>query len=247
MHPSAMQNGSRFFDTYVRDMAGPFVVDIGSQDVCGSLKSVLPSNARYLGVDMVAGKGVDLVIEDPYSLPLADASVDAVVSSSCFEHSELFWVAFLEMMRVLKPHGLLYLNAPSNGPVHRYPVDCWRFYPDSGLALQRWANRNGFDALLLESYISDQSDGYWNDFVCVMLRDAKHAPAYPRRIVQAATDFSNARCHPDPDRIINPQEMPEDLRLAMREREREAARADRSLRSVLRRFERHVRRTLRGA
>ena len=30
---------------------------------------------------------------------------------------------------------LFYLNAPSNGEFHRYPVDCWRFYPDAGGAL----------------------------------------------------------------------------------------------------------------
>jgi SAM-dependent methyltransferase len=70
-----------------------------------------------------------------YKLPFADGSVDVVLSSSCFEHSEFFWLLFLEILRVLRPEGLFYLNAPSNGPFHRYPVDCWRFYPDSGNAL----------------------------------------------------------------------------------------------------------------
>ena len=31
---------------------------------------------------------------------------------------------------MLRPAGLFYLNAPSNGDFHRYPVDCWRIMPD---------------------------------------------------------------------------------------------------------------------
>ena len=60
---------------------------------------------------------------------------------------------FNEALRVLKPTGLLYINAPSNGAYHRYPVDCWRFYPDSGVALQNWGNRSGYECALLEFFI----------------------------------------------------------------------------------------------
>src|SRR5262245_50561319 len=112
MHTTAMENGRRFFSTYLREGAVT-VVDIGSQDVNGSLRTVCPGHAKYVGVDFAAGQGVDIVIQDPYKLPFDAASVDVVVSSSCFEHSEFFWVLFLELLRVLKPAGLLYLNAPS--------------------------------------------------------------------------------------------------------------------------------------
>ena len=79
----------------------------------------------------------------------------------------MFWVVFLEMMRVLEPASLLYMNGPSNSSFHRYPVDCWRFYPDTGGALVTWARRSNINALLLESYVSLQQDGGWNDFVGV--------------------------------------------------------------------------------
>jgi SAM-dependent methyltransferase len=243
MHPSAMRNGSRFFETYVRQMSDPLVVDVGSQDVFGSLRSVLPPNARYLGVDMVAGKNVDLVIEDPYTLPFEQGSIDVIVSSSCFEHSEFFWLAYLEMMRVLKPFGLIYLNVPSSGPVHRYPVDCWRFYPDSGKALARWAQRNGFSAELLESYVDDQSDDHWCDFVCVLLRDKTYASRYPRRMVHSMTEFSNGFAYPDLEQLMNAQELPQDLRLLAAERQ---ARLGNRVRSALGAFERAVRRSVRN-
>ena len=31
----------------------------------------------------------------------------------------------------------MFLIAPSRGPEHRYPVDCWRFYPDGFHALAK--------------------------------------------------------------------------------------------------------------
>ena len=43
------------------------------------------------------------------------------------------------MVRVLRPGGHIFLIAPSRGPEHRYPQDCWRFYPDGYRALARFA------------------------------------------------------------------------------------------------------------
>ena len=129
----------------------------------------------------------------------------------------------LEMMRVLGPHGVLYLNVPSNGAFHRYPVDCWRFYPDSGRALARWGQRNGLDCLLLESYTSAQQQDLWNDFVCVMLRDAASLPLYPRRIMDGIEAYSNGLRHPHLDRFLNPQDLTEDQRLLETELARRGA------------------------
>lgn len=186
-----MDHGRRFFETYIPRGDGLTIVDVGAQDVFGSLRSVAPAGAKYIGVDFEAGKGVDVVISDPYSLPFDDASVDAVVSSSCYEHSEFFWLTYLESLRILRPQGLLYLNVPSNGYFHRYPIDCWRFYPDSGLALQNWARFNAKDVLLLESFIGKQLTGVWNDFVAVFLRSTEHADLYPDRMLAKTNDYTN--------------------------------------------------------
>jgi SAM-dependent methyltransferase len=152
MHPTAIINCKNFFDVYsksFKENQTTKVVEIGSQDVNGSLRSVAPKNFEYIGVDFQSAKGVDIVLDDPYSLPFDNDSIDIVLSSSCFEHSEMFWLVFLEIMRILKPNGLFYLNAPSSGSFHRYPVDCWRFYPDSGRALVSWSQRSGGNAQLL--------------------------------------------------------------------------------------------------
>jgi SAM-dependent methyltransferase len=210
MHATAKLNAKNFFDTYVRGSAAPQVVDIGAQDVTGSLREVCPEGARYVGVDFVAGRGVDVVLDDPYRLPFADGSLDVVVSSSCFEHSEMFWLLFLEIQRVLKPAGLFYLNVPSNGNFHRYPVDCWRFYPDSGNALAGWARRNGMNTVVLESFVSRQGRDLWNDYVCVFLRDEAHAAAHPRRITDTFGDFTNGMRYPDGATVLNATKRTED-------------------------------------
>lgn len=210
MHPTAMLNAKMFFEVYGASFETATVVDIGAQDVNGSLRSVSPERMTYVGVDFVAGKGVDVVLDDPYLLPFADASVDIVVSSSCFEHSEMFWLLFLEIMRILKAPGLFYLNAPSNGEFHRYPVDCWRFYPDSGSAMVTWAKRNGFDVQLLESYVCKQIGDVWNDYVGVFVKGAAFVDRFPRRITDQFDNFSNGVAYGRPA-VLNPQRYPEDL------------------------------------
>jgi SAM-dependent methyltransferase len=210
MHPTAMLNARMFFDVYGASFASAQVADIGAQDVNGSLRDVCPSRFTYIGVDFVAGKGVDVILEDPYRLPFEDQSIDMVVSSSCFEHSELFWVLFLEIVRVLKQPGLLYLNAPSNGEVHRYPLDCWRFYPDSGKALTTWARRSGYDVTLLESYTSKQIGDVWNDFVAVFLKGDRFSHDFPGRITDGFEGFTNGTALGRANNL-NPQRYPEDM------------------------------------
>ncbi len=186
-----MANASLFFQTYLPAGKGKILVEIGSQDVNGSIRQVAPQVAKYIGVDFAEGKGVDIILDDPYTLPFDDNSIDVCVASSVFEHSEMFWLLFLEILRILKPDGLFYLNVPSNGTFHRYPVDCWRFYPDSGKALVTWAKRNNYSPAMLESFVSNQTSDVWNDFVAVFVKEEVHAIKYPNRILQIKKDFYN--------------------------------------------------------
>ena len=205
-----MSNGKRFFDTYVAKMPGPTIVEIGSQNVNGSLREVSPAGARYIGLDFVEGEGVDVVLSDPYRIPLDPETADVVVCSSCFEHSEMFWLVFLEALRILKPGGVFYINVPSNGAFHRYPVDCWRFYPDSGHAMVTWAQRNGLRPLLLESYTARQHSDIWNDFVAVFLKDERTLAEHPDRILATHDAFENGWMHGG-DGFLRENNFPEDL------------------------------------
>ena len=226
MHPSALKLGEKFFKVYCEDSSGITILDIGAQDVNGSLRDVCPQGSNYIGVDFCDGKGVDILLEDPYVLPFDSASIDVVVCSSVLEHSQFFWVLVLEMMRVLKPSGLLYLNVPSNGYIHRYPVDCWRFYPDSGKALVDWGKRNGYIVSLLESFIgakdcvSIENDA-WNDFVAVILKGDIKGFNKNKRIIKKIDEYSNGYCD-DQNIHLNPSLLTDDFKL-INKKDREIA------------------------
>lgn len=203
MHKSAMMNGEIFFSTYSKYFKhnNVTVLDIGSQDVNGSLKKICPKDFKYIGLDFEEAKGVDIVLQDPYKFPFDDKSIDIIVSSSCFEHSEMFWLTFLEILRILKPNGIFYLNAPSDGHFHRYPVDCWRFYPDSGQALVKWAKKSGYNPVLLECFT--QFGGDWQDYVAVFLKESIDREMYEDRIIYTKTDFENGMIN-DNYKLLNP-------------------------------------------
>ena len=191
MHQSALNHAGMFFKAYALQ-DNLHIVEIGSQDVQGSMRSVKPATATYVGYDFVEGNGVDVILTDPVKLPIADDSVDMVVSSSCFEHAPLFWLNFLEIMRILKPNGVFYMQAPSNGAFHRYPVDCWRFYPDSGCALANWGKMSGYpNCELVESFTAEPDGDIWKDFVAVFIKDQTHLDLYPNRIVDVHQSYTN--------------------------------------------------------
>ena len=185
MHDTAYEHGRLFFHVYISD-AFRTVVELGSQDVNGSLRDHCPPGIHYIGLDVMPAKGVDVVIDPDAPLPFAADSIDAVVTSSAFEHDPCFWDTFVELARILRPGGLLYLNAPSNGGFHRYPLDCWRFYPDAGIALQRHAERRGHAMELVESFIGLPQEEKWADFVAVFRKAGGPAPTAKGRIADHA-------------------------------------------------------------
>lgn len=194
MHKTAEQNAKRFFETYVNE--GSNILEIGSNLSTFNIRSLSPKDSKYIGVDLIQGRGVDIVLTDPYQLPFEDNSFDFVISSSCFEHSEFFWLTYIEIMRVLKPYGLFYLNAPSNGDFHRFPVDCWRFFPDSGTALSNWGKRNGYDNEVLEQYTSNKDKDIWCDYISIFIKDVKLIDKYTNRIINNFNDFTNGSIYP---------------------------------------------------
>jgi SAM-dependent methyltransferase len=177
VHLSSMNNMKRCIEKYesliFADAQGrrPSVVDIGSMDVNGTYRELFdPLNWSYVGIDMAPGKGVDLVIRDPYKFPLSDGSVDCVISGQMLEHNEFFWLTFAEKLRILRPTGLVFMIAPSIGPIHRFPVDCYRFYPDSYVALAKYTN-----SVLVDCWLDATSE--WGDLVGVFSKTYRHGLA----------------------------------------------------------------------
>lgn len=137
------------------------VVDVGAYDVNGSYRGLFDHEGFfYRGVDVEAGPNVDIVMSDAARIPMETHSVDLVVSGQMLEHAPRFWEIFAEMARIVAPGGLLVVIAPSTGPEHRYPVDCYRFLPDSFRALGRAQGLEELDIFV-------NRFGPWNDLVGV--------------------------------------------------------------------------------
>jgi len=162
MHYSAYVNAEKFYHKYCENnIENKKILDVGSYDVNGTMKPIF-EKGQYVGLDMEEGPNVDIVGVS-HDIPFEKDEFDIVISSSCFEHDDMFWVSFQEMCRVLKPGGYMYIQAPSNGPYHGWPGDNWRFYIDSWKALEKWGEKLGYDIELIEHYIDEASPNYRDD------------------------------------------------------------------------------------
>ncbi|KAJ1415198.1 hypothetical protein B484DRAFT_161315 [Ochromonadaceae sp. CCMP2298] len=141
------------------DLSQFMILDVGSKDWNGNslsaLESILgkKSEFSYVGMDTEAGDNVDVVCEPAADWPFEAGSFDVVISTSALEHDRFFWSTFLSMARVVRDEGIIFVNVPSTGSVHRYPIDAWRFYPDAPQALAEWAQQEGENIHLVHSEI----------------------------------------------------------------------------------------------
>jgi hypothetical protein len=91
------------------------VLDIGSLDVNGSNR-VLFRKCEYIGVDVIPGKGVDVVsIAHEYE---PDKPFDVVLSTNALEHDIHYKKTLKKMIEVLNSGGLMFISAPYKWHVH---------------------------------------------------------------------------------------------------------------------------------
>ncbi len=154
----------RCVEKYLDEQRPTTIADVGSMDVNGSYRQIFQSaHWRYIGIDVAPGKNVDIVLKDSYRFPLGRSSVDVVISGQAFEHIEFFWLTWMEMVRILRPGGLAILILTQNMFEHRYPVDCWRFLPDSMNAFARYGGLS-VEELDSSTYRIDDSSPEWVKF-----------------------------------------------------------------------------------
>lgn len=117
---------------------GMKVLEIGSREVTG------PSNARqhfnqaqaeYVGFDYYPGKNVD-VVGDVHRLSSyfpAGEKFDIIYTSACFEHFAMPWVVAVEIAKLLKIGGYIFVETHFSFSSHERP---WHFFQFSDMALK---------------------------------------------------------------------------------------------------------------
>lgn len=111
------------------------VLEVGSKYVNGSIRPLIERFAcpkKYVGVDIEAGKYVDIVLDSENLLDhFGPESFDVVISTELLEHVGDWRLVVSNMKKVLKPAGYIYITTRSFGfPYHAYPYDFWRFETD---------------------------------------------------------------------------------------------------------------------
>lgn len=129
MHPEAWNAMENLLQRYTAPQAE--ALDVGAYDVNGTYRPLVEGRGwHYTGLDVCAGPNVDVISPDPYRFPFPDSVFDVVLSGSTMEHVQAIWLWVPELVRVLKPGGMLAIVTHWQFQEHRYPVDCWRIMPD---------------------------------------------------------------------------------------------------------------------
>jgi|SRR5882724_11189949 len=109
----------------------PSVLDVGSRNINGDYRALCNGlGMSYTGLDTEPGVNVDIVSK-PYSFPISEY-FDLVICGNMLHNVEKPWLLIPEMVRVLRPGGLLVVVTIWKWGINSYPVDYFR-YSDNGL------------------------------------------------------------------------------------------------------------------
>ena len=113
---------------------GMRVLEIGSREVTGKSNARNEfSKAEYVGFDYYPGDNVN-VIGDAHKLSsYFKEEFDVVYSSACFEHFAMPWIVAVEIAKVLKVGGFVFVETHFSFSSHERP---WNFFQFSDMALK---------------------------------------------------------------------------------------------------------------
>ncbi len=108
------------------------ILEIGSrqavnQNELANMRDLFP-NSKFVGVDMQAGPGVD-VVASANELPFSDRYFDLVLCLETLEHAEKPWLICSEIERVMGSKGVAIISSQQNFPIHKHPSDYFRYTP----------------------------------------------------------------------------------------------------------------------
>lgn len=111
--------------------AGSVVIDVGAGENSDQELAGLSAGfrQRLIRTDIARGSRIGFV-SDAHRLPVRDGSVDGIIIQGVVEHVARPWVVAQEIIRVLKPGGLVYCDAPFVQWYHEDPNDYYRFTED---------------------------------------------------------------------------------------------------------------------
>ena len=94
------------------------ILEVGSQNISGSVRNYFSSCQSYIGVDLGKAPGVDLVVPGEL-FQLSTGWADISISAECFEHANTWKEILLNMIRITREDGLILVTCAGFGrPTH---------------------------------------------------------------------------------------------------------------------------------
>lgn len=115
------------------DKPGMKILEIGSRNVTGAVIRDRFHNAHYVGFDYYPGENVDVVGDIHQLSGYFDEKFDLIFSSAVFEHLAMPWIASLEIIKLLKKGGYVFIETHYSYSSHERP---WHFFQFSENALE---------------------------------------------------------------------------------------------------------------
>ncbi|OGW29178.1 MAG: methyltransferase type 11 [Nitrospirae bacterium GWC2_42_7] len=135
------------------EIKGKSVIELGARNVNGSLRPFIVSRspAKYIGVDIEAGEGVDVICNAEKLLDKFERnSFNLVISTELLEHVREWKKVISNIKNLCCPGGILLITTRSIGfKYHGYPFDYWRYEVDD--------IRNIFSDFIIERIERDTS------------------------------------------------------------------------------------------
>ena len=145
---------------YLKDLCdkeGKEVLEVGSRIVTGTSFRHLFEKSTYVGFDYYEGDNVDVVGDAHKLSDYFDKKFDLIFSFSVFEHLAMPWQVSLEMIKLLKPGGYIFIETHYSYSSHERP---WHFFQFSENALNVLFPEK-FGIKCIEKGCSNPIEGYF--------------------------------------------------------------------------------------
>lgn len=112
-HPAQLNYIERLRTRHPQFFTNKKILEVGSLDINGTVR-IFFNECDYLGIDVGAGPGVDLVCQGQ-DLDHPDGTYDLSISCECFEHNPYWVETFRNMIRMTRSGGMVVMSCATTG------------------------------------------------------------------------------------------------------------------------------------
>lgn len=137
---------------YTEYFTGAKVLELGSLDVNGSARDFFHDSVKYIGIDVTAGDGVDIVVHAKNTLFWPEF-FDTLVCLSMLEHDPSYIDSLMNNFQWVRKGGLLILSWGAEGNLPHMQI--WKPVPSQPVV--NWLKGLGWE--ILDSFFEEERYG----------------------------------------------------------------------------------------